>query len=148
MRKLLTLGIAAGGLFMAADLASLGGSLAQAQPAGPPISFTEQQARQGRGVYGNCEACHGGDLGGLDGGPPLIGDNFARWFDQPPVDLFTFIHESMPADAPGTLTPGDAAAVMTYILQSNGFTPGTEPMPSDPAILATMTYPPHTAPAP
>jgi hypothetical protein len=144
MRLLLSLGFAAGTLIAFGSAVQLAPTAAQAQPAGPPISFTEQQARQGRGVFGGCESCHGGDLLGLDGGPPLVGEGFARRFNESPEVLFTFIKENMPADLPGSLTPANTAAVMAYILQSNGFTAGADALSSDPAVLATQSYPPHT----
>jgi len=144
MRLLLSIGFAAGGLLAVGTVVQLAPTAAEAQPAGPPISFTDQQARQGRGVYGGCESCHGGDLLGLDGGPALVGEGFARRFNDSPAELFTFIKDNMPADLPGSLTPASTAAVMAYILQSNGFTAGADPLSSDPAVLATQSYPPHT----
>lgn len=144
MRLVLSLGIAAGAALWLSVGPAPFSTAALAQPAGPPISFTEAQARQGRGVFGACEACHGGDLAGLDGGPPLVGESFERRFNESPAELFTFIKEEMPADLPGSLTPASAAAVMAYILQNNGFTPGADPLSSDPAVLATQSYPPHT----
>lgn len=140
MRNVLFLGVAAGALFLLQGTFGAGPSAAQAQEAGAAVTFTDQQARQGRGVYSNCEGCHSADLAGLDA-PPLTGDGFQRWFDEAPSELFNYIRDFMPADQPGSLSPTDTAAVMSYILQANGFTAGAELLPSDPAVLAGMTYP-------
>ncbi|MGD9740392.1 MAG: DUF1259 domain-containing protein [Parvibaculaceae bacterium] len=130
------------GLRAALDLVNLEAADAGgAAGAGPVFGFTAQQVTQGRGTYGNgCSGCHGETLAGLDGGPPLTGDLFARWFDGPVVDLFTFIHERMPADQPGSLTPRQVAGLVAFLSERNGFTAGDTALPEDPAALAGMVF--------
>jgi mono/diheme cytochrome c family protein len=58
-------------------------------------------------------------------GPPLTGDVFLGPRDKQPVsDLFDKIHNTMPADAPGTLEPQQVADLVSFILQSNKFPAG------------------------
>ena len=69
----------------------------------------------------NCAACHDAKLvGGI--GPELAGKDFvASWKDQTVGDLFDKIKTSMPASAPGSLTPEQTADVLSFILSSNHY---------------------------
>jgi mono/diheme cytochrome c family protein len=105
------------------------------------LTFTAAQVSQGRGIFGGtCSGCHGENLAGLDGGPPLTGPSFAHWFEGPVADLFTFIHDRMPADRPGTLTERQTAGLVAFLAEGNGLTPGDTPLPEDPAALAAMAF--------
>ncbi len=106
-----------------------------------PLTFTGAQAGQGRGVFGdNCAGCHGEALAGLDGGPPLVGPAFSRWFQGPVVDLYNFILARMPADRPGSLTPRQVIGLVAFIVQSNGFVAGDVPLPEEVEALARMAF--------
>jgi alcohol dehydrogenase (cytochrome c) len=96
----------------------------QAQPTGP---FTAEQAIAGRGAYQeNCAACHGVDLRGL---PPLAGAEFmGPWSSRTTRDLFGLIQTTMPSDRPGALSIETYLNIVAFILQSNGRTPGTQPL--------------------
>lgn len=106
-----------------------------------PPAFTDRQARQGRAVYGGlCAGCHGDDLAGLDA-PPLVGDFFlGHWEDGSVAELFTFIMTSMPVGNPGSLSESRTAQLVAYILSSNDFAPGDEPLPEDPELMTEMGF--------
>jgi len=112
-----------------------------------PVTFTAEQATAGAEAYAACAGCHGADL--VTGfAPHLAGDAFAHWFTGPVSDLWTKIHDTMPMGNPGGLDDETYANIIAYILQENGFTAGTDPLPTDPAVLATMGFIRGEAPAP
>jgi alcohol dehydrogenase (cytochrome c) len=114
----------------------------------PP--FTASQAAAGRLVYARaCGICHGASLQG-GAAVALSGSAFARtWGDgrhQGP-DFFDAIATQMPKNAPGTLSQADNLALTAFILSSNGYAPGLQPLTlaalagSLPAALAASTAP-------
>jgi len=82
--------------------------------------YSAAQAKRGEAVYKDkCVACHGAKLEG-DFGPPLTGEAFLGiWGGLSLSELVDKIHNTMPADAPGTLTRPQVLDVVTYILQAN-----------------------------
>src|SRR5436190_19777179 len=82
--------------------------------------YSAAQAKRGEAVFTDkCVACHGAKLEG-DFGPPLTGEAFLGiWGGLSLSELFDKIHNTMPADAPGTLSRPQALDVMTYVLQAN-----------------------------
>jgi len=108
----------------------------------PPL-FTTQQAGQGRALYGaRCAACHGETLQGAAAGP-LAGAAFAAswtsgWNDSQLTvsDLDFIIRTTMPKDAPGKLSAEEYTAVLTYVLQQNGYAAGPTPLRADSPLLA------------
>ena len=106
-----------------------------------PLTFTSQQVSAGRGLYGGgCAGCHGETLGGLDGGPPLVGDTFAHWYTGPVSALYDFVLSRMPLDRPGTLQPRQALGLVALLLEHNGFVASEIPLPEDPAALALLGF--------
>ena len=103
--------------------------------------FNEDQATRGKQLYvGNCSVCHQEGLQGADLAPALKGESFVlRWSDSSVDDMFTAISASMPADAPGSLTPQQYLDIVTYLLQQNSFPAGKEEIKADPALLKTIT---------
>jgi len=95
--------------------------------------YTEAQAFRGEKVADTlCAGCHGPGLDGGDSGPKLVGEMFlANWSSQSVSELFGWMLEAMPADAPGTLTKDDAAAVLAYILQLNKMPAGKQALSND-----------------
>ena len=95
--------------------------------------YTEAQAYRGEKVADTtCIGCHGPGLDGGDSGPKLVGEMFlANWSSQPVGELFAWIREAMPSDAPGTLSEEDAAAVVAYILKQNKMPAGKQPLSAD-----------------
>jgi alcohol dehydrogenase (cytochrome c) len=102
--------------------------------------FTAQQAAQGKALYAaKCATCHGETLQGGSAGP-LAGSAFAAawtfggfvggWADsQLTVDDLDFIiRTTMPKGASGSMGAEEHTAVLTYILQQNGFAAGSTPL--------------------
>ena len=99
--------------------------------------FTVQQAAQGKTLFAaRCAACHGETLQGGSAGP-LTGPAFAAawtssglvgdWADsQFTVDDLDFIiRTTMPKGAVGRIGAEEYTAVLTYILQQNGYEAGS-----------------------
>jgi cytochrome c5 len=103
--------------------------------------FSEAQAYRGEKVADTtCIGCHGPKLDGGDSGPKLVGETFlANWSSQSVGQLFDWLREAMPAEAPGTLSKDDAAAVIAYILKLNKLPPGKLDLPIEPEALGRIT---------
>jgi mono/diheme cytochrome c family protein len=99
-----------------------------------PASFTAEQARRGQGVFTSvCSTCHGRN--------EFTGPIFAlTWMEEPVANLYEFASTNMPQDAPGSLPPEDYAAVVAYLLQLNGRTPGDQELPADRERLTTLRW--------
>ena len=104
--------------------------------------YSEAQAYRGEKVSDkSCIGCHGPRLDGGDSGPKLVGEMFlANWSSQPVSELFDWVLESMPADAPGTLSKEDAAAVLAYILKINKMPAGSEDLPGEHNALSRIEF--------
>jgi thiosulfate dehydrogenase len=84
----------------------------------PQIPAMKGDSAQGRAIFAtNCVACHGADGNGTNAAPPLwgprsfnIGAGMARL-----NSAARFIHQLMPRDRPGSLTPQQAYDVAAYI---------------------------------
>jgi mono/diheme cytochrome c family protein len=96
-------------------------------------AYTTDQAKRGESVYGTeCASCHGDALDGMGQAPALAGDDFKNnWNGQSVGDLFEKIRTTMPAGAPGKLKPEQNAAIVAFILKSNGFPAGSRELASD-----------------
>ena len=96
----------------------------QTPTAGP---FTADQAAAGRTAFqANCAGCHGADLMGI---PPLAGPSFVgSWGTRTTRDLFGLVQNTMPTDRPGALPADTYVNIVAFILQSNGRTPGSQPL--------------------
>jgi alcohol dehydrogenase (cytochrome c) len=103
----------------------------QPSTAGP---FTAEQANAGRTAFqANCAGCHGADLMGY---PPLAGAAFmGGWSTRNTRDLFGLIQTTMPTDRPGALSADTYVNIVAFILQSNGRTPGTQPLTAATSML-------------
>jgi mono/diheme cytochrome c family protein len=102
--------------------------------------YTSTQANRGEAVYQmRCAACHGATLAG-EAGPPLAGESFLGIWDKPPLsELFDKIHNTMPADTPGTLTRPQVADVLAYVLQANRFPAGSVELDAGEAALRQIS---------
>jgi mono/diheme cytochrome c family protein len=91
--------------------------------------YTDDQAKRGAAVYADkCSACHGQNLEGVSG-PPLSGAQFMQaWSSKTADDLYSFIQNNMPMDAPSSLSADDYLAVLALIMQKNGFPSGDTPL--------------------
>lgn len=112
-------------------------AIVMGQGTGDKPLFTAEQAAQGKKIYGaKCAACHGETLQGGAAGP-LAGPAFAdawtfsgtvgAWADsQLTVDDLDFIiRTTMPKGSPGKLSAEEYTAVLSYILQQNGYEAGS-----------------------
>ncbi len=99
--------------------------------------YTEDQAKRGEAVAGKlCVSCHGPDLSGGEAGPALVGLEFiGNWTNLTVADFFDRVHSTMPADAPGTMTPQQTSDVSAYVLKLNKYPAGKTELPSDLAAL-------------
>jgi mono/diheme cytochrome c family protein len=121
---------------------SVTASLAVAQSAGGVWqgAYTAEQATAGKATYeGKCAICHGATLTGGDSAPALTGVAFLNnWNGTSAKDLYDRIHDTMPADAPGSLSGPRTAEIIAYIFQTSGFPAGANPLPTAPPALETI----------
>jgi mono/diheme cytochrome c family protein len=105
--------------------------------------YTAAQAKRGETIYQNqCVGCHGGTLAGGDG-PPLAGQSFLDAWDRLPLsDLFDKIQNTMPNDAPQTLTRPQAADLVAFMLQANKFPAGRAELDAGDAVLRQISFGP------
>ena len=109
--------------------------------------FTDEQASRGQAAYAEaCTSCHRDDLSGNeDGAPPLSGGAFlARWTDRPLSEFLFVLTETMPQDAPNSLTPTAYVDIIGFILKHNGAPPGKAELRHDTGSLGRIRF----APAP
>jgi S-disulfanyl-L-cysteine oxidoreductase SoxD len=107
-----------------------------------PALYSEQQASVGADLYAaQCAMCHGAHLEGTYEIPALRGKFVANWAQRPVGNLHAYLVRAMPQNAPGTLSSQDSAALIAYILKTNGYAPGTKPLQADPAILRAKIMP-------
>jgi mono/diheme cytochrome c family protein len=117
-----------------------------------PATFADQ-VLSGQKLYGeHCASCHGdGGEGksapavvGLDKGAlplePPAGAKFRKTEFKTVADVAAFAVESMPADAPGTLTEPQYWSILAFDLKANGI---NLDKPLDGALAATLTIPRH-----
>jgi len=136
--------------------------LARAQDAtAPDVSagvYTAAQAARGeRGYADKCVHCHGPDLraevpeqmardaaliarGAIrKRTPALVGETFlANWNGLTVGKLLERIHVSMPQEAPGSMTTRQAADVLAFMLQRNGYPAGETELPPDTRFAAVL----------
>ena len=110
--------------------------------------YTNAQATRGEAVYQKrCASCHGAALTG-NAGPPLAGQDFLGiWNGQLLSDLFDKIHNTMPYDAPKTLTRPEVADVVAYVLRANKLPAGSAELDSTDAALKQISLPATAPPA-
>ena len=98
-----------------------------ATSAAPQAIFSSAQATAGSKAYAtNCASCHGASLeGGV--GPALSGANLKTLSKNTKLtvhDLFTFMSQQMPMNAPASLSKDQYVAIMAYVLKFNGYPAG------------------------
>lgn len=132
-------------VFVAGVTACVGGAIrsvwaADAQKTTMDGVYTADQATRGKAQYNQaCASCHMDDLSGSGQALPLAGDAFTdTWEGQSVADLFDLIHNTMPQDKPGTLTPEATVDVISYLLQYNKYPAGSAELKSDPDGLKAI----------
>jgi mono/diheme cytochrome c family protein len=114
-------------LIVSGFLASLGVAVAaQATRSVNEGVYTADQAKKGEAIYKEtCAACHGDNLEGSGPMPPLAGKDFlANWTGKTLGDLYEKTQTTMPATAPGTLTPDQTADIVAFLLSKDNFPTG------------------------
>jgi len=103
--------------------------------------YTDEQATRGDAIYKEqCAACHGDNLEGSGPMPPLAGMDFlANWQGKKLGDLYEKTQTTMPATAPGTLTPEQTADLLAYLLKSSKYPAGTAALEGKMEVLLPIT---------
>ncbi len=104
--------------------------------------YTTEQAKRGEVLFGDkCVSCHEGLRDLTPGMAALLGDHTFRsaWTGRPLSELFGTILETMPQDAPGTLSPDQSAELVAYILSGHRFPAGETALTTD--LMALMEIP-------
>lgn len=139
--------ILAGATGLAVALTGMG-SGAVAGQVKPASVFTAEQATAGKAAYGRtCAGCHMPDLGGTPDAPPLAGSRFVdTWRGRTTKDLFELMTGTMPPGG-SSMNADGYAAILAYVLQSNGATPGAtrlEPSTAQPLSRVVRSGAPST----
>jgi S-disulfanyl-L-cysteine oxidoreductase SoxD len=103
--------------------------------------YTKAQAARGSDLYKQaCAKCHAPDLAGNGNmSTELAGQEFRlNWSGQTASDLFDRIHNSMPADNPGSLSEASDADLLAFIFSANGFPAGAKDLAHDSKGLAQI----------
>jgi|SRR5688572_24579943 len=118
--------IGAGFIFAVGVSVSVGVDAAQARSANDGV-YTAEQATRGEALYKEqCATCHGDNLEGSGPMPPLAGKDFlTNWSGKSVGDVFEKTQTTMPATAPGTLTPVQAADIVAHLLAAGKYPAGT-----------------------
>lgn len=92
-------------------------------------SFTAEQADEGRNLFrAQCTECHYSS--------EFSDSQFQfKWSRRTAGNLYQLIQTSMPETAPGSLSPEETVALVSYILSMNGFEPGSAELSTDRAVL-------------
>ncbi len=94
--------------------------------------FTPAQASRGERTFREvCAACH--DTGEFSGGRFRI-----SWVGRPVGELFETISTLMPEADPGSLSLGEYAAIVAYLLQLNDYPAGDADLPSNGRALGQL----------
>lgn len=133
-----------GGLFMVSALVISVGAQAPAGKSTNDGIYTEAQAKRGDVLYKEqCATCHGDNLEGSGPMPPLAGKDFlVNWQGKTVGDLFEKTHTTMPATAPGTLTPAQAADIVAHMLAAGKYPAGTTELDSKLEVLQAIKIDP------
>ncbi len=107
--------------------------------------YTTAQAEQGRTLYADrCVSCHGELSAFVPEMAALLADHTFRnrWQGRPLGELFQLISDEMPQDAPGTLSPQEAADLVAVILSGNRVPAGDVALPGDVEQLSQIRFDP------
>ncbi|MFY9556260.1 MAG: PQQ-binding-like beta-propeller repeat protein [Blastocatellia bacterium] len=119
-------------------------SASVAQLSSNPVQslFTAAQAARGNDLYAQrCASCHGQSLEGTTS-TPLTGPRFmGKWGDgkHSVDDLYFVIRTQMPYGAAGTLSDRQYIDVLAFILNRNGYRPGTKELSASSTTLKQTT---------
>jgi alcohol dehydrogenase (cytochrome c) len=92
-------------------------------------AFTAEQAAAGRAAYEQyCAMCHGADLRSLPNAILAAPEFASRWQGRTTSDLLVQLRATMPPEGPGSLPEGTYLGLISFLLQTNGFAAGAEPL--------------------
>ena len=107
--------------------------------------YTVEQADRGEALYEDrCTVCHGEIRAIVPEMAALLGDHTFRnfWRGRSLGEMFGYIRETMPQDAPGTLTAAQAAEIVAHILRGNRLPAGETALPDDEETLSAIPFDP------
>ena len=120
------------------------GALAQAPSVRDGI-YTAAQAEQGQAVYDEqCVSCHGPVTAFVPEMAALLADHTFRnrWRGRSLGEMFELIRDTMPQDAPGSLSPQQSAELVAYILSGNRLPTGDLALTDDVERLGQIMFEP------
>src|SRR5262245_43411971 len=107
--------------------------------------YTTTQAKRGEEFYGGaCAQCHGARLNGAaqpdqPPSPAIARVAFLRkWAGKPVAELFAYVHDEMPPDAPATLTNQQTIDVIAHMFAVSTIPAGGKELPADPKALENI----------
>lgn len=107
--------------------------------------YTAAQNKRGEEVHTSvCSMCHGPQLNGagqseMPPSPAIARGNLLRkWSGSNVAALFYYVRQTMPPDAPGTLTDQQAADAIAHMFAVTGMPAGKSELPIDPKALANI----------
>lgn len=141
--------LAAGAAAVAVALAGVEKGVAAGQQEAAAAIFTAEQAAAGKTAYGrSCGSCHMPDLGGTPDAPPLAGSRFLdTWRTRTTKELFDFVSGTMPPGG-SSMNAETYAAILAYVLQSNGAVAGPAPLAPSTAVPLDRVTPADAAASP
>lgn len=107
--------------------------------------YTVEQADRGEALYDDrCTVCHGEIRAIVPEMAALLGDHTFRnfWRGRSLGEMFGYIRETMPQDAPGTLTAAQTAEIVAHILRGNRLPAGDAALPDDEETLNGIPFDP------
>lgn len=121
---------------------------AQAPASANKALYSQAQAARGLAIFvSRCAVCHGSELTGGGGSPPLKGPDFLfAWSQKTTKDLVDYISVNMPPGQANSLAVQEYEDVTAYILGANGFPSG--PAPLSPAASQPIGDAPQAADQP
>ncbi len=107
--------------------------------------YTAAQNQRGEEIHASvCVMCHGHQLNGagqpeMPPSPAIARASFLRkWTGRNVAALFMFVRQTMPPDAPGTLTDQQALDAIAHMFAVSNIPAGNRELPSDLKALANI----------
>lgn len=124
---------------LALSLSCIGGTAALAQNSSGVAGYNVGQTIAGKPAYDtHCASCHGADLSGAGPAVALRGQIFMeKWSNKPANELFAAVRR-MPPGQPDAISPAQAANIIAFMLQANGFPTGPQPFPASEEALSRL----------
>ena len=135
----------AAALSLAVGAVVLPAAHAPSQPSVQDGVYTTEQADRGEVLYDDqCAVCHGAIRQFVPEMAALLGDHNFRnaWRGRSLGEMFGYIRETMPQDAPGTLTAAQTAEIVAHILRGNRLPAGEAALPENEETLNGIPFDP------